>query len=221
MWHSTLSTFLRDYVYMPLGGFLCSPRRQRFNLFLTMFAGGLWHGAGWTFVLYGICHGLYVVIHQLWRVRVSGPLGLVNRNAYKLVAQLVTFLVVVLTLLLFRSDSVTTAGHHKAALELLLDQIFLTLKPGGRYLIMGPNLRDLPEQYWDFYDDHLGLTHASLCEIPAIKGFDIEQCVDRFLPYTTQGAMPTHPLPVRAYLAVPLMWRLPGKQFFIAARKPV
>ena len=111
MWHATLSRFLRDYVYMPLGGFLCSPRRQRFNLFLTMFVGGVWHGAGWTFVLYGICHGFYVVVHQLWRVRVSGPLGLVNRNGYKLLAQALTFLVVVLSLILFRADSVATAGH--------------------------------------------------------------------------------------------------------------
>jgi alginate O-acetyltransferase complex protein AlgI len=111
MWHATLSRFLRDYVYMPLGGFLCSPRRQRFNLFLTMFVGGVWHGAGWTFVLYGICHGFYVVVHQLWRVRVSGPLGLVNRNGYKLLAQALTFLVVVLSLILFRADSVAKAGH--------------------------------------------------------------------------------------------------------------
>ncbi|MEP5567749.1 MAG: MBOAT family O-acyltransferase [Halioglobus sp.] len=111
MWHATLSRFLRDYVYMPLGGFLCSPRRQRYNLFLTMVAGGVWHGAGWTFVLYGICHGLYVVIHQVWRVRVSGPLGLVNMSGYKVLAQVLTFLVVVLSLVLFRADSVGTAGN--------------------------------------------------------------------------------------------------------------
>ena len=109
----------------------------------------------------------------------------------------------------------------KNTLELLLEQIKLTLKPGGLYLIMGPNLRYLPGEYWDFYDHHLGLTHASLCEVLAIKGFAVEQCVDRFLPYTTRGALPTHPLLVRAYLALPLAWRFLGKQFFIVARKPV
>jgi SAM-dependent methyltransferase len=108
----------------------------------------------------------------------------------------------------------------KKALERLLDEILLTLKPGGRYLIMGPNLRYLPGEYWDFYDHHLGLTHASLCEVLALKGFQIESCVDRFLPYTTQGALPTHPLLVRAYLALPLVWRFFGKQFVIVARKP-
>jgi D-alanyl-lipoteichoic acid acyltransferase DltB (MBOAT superfamily) len=109
MWHATLSRFLRDYVYTPLGGFLCSPRRQRFNLFMTMFAGGVWHGAGWTFFLYGVCHGLYVVIHQLWRINVSGPLNLVGKAWYKALAQLLTFLVVVFTLVLFRAETLAAA----------------------------------------------------------------------------------------------------------------
>ncbi|MEP5567767.1 MAG: MBOAT family O-acyltransferase [Halioglobus sp.] len=109
MWHATLSRFLRDYVYTPLGGFLCSPRRQRFNLFMTMFVGGVWHGAGWTFFLYGVFHGSYVVLHQLWRINVSGPLGLVRKGWYKALAQLFTFLVVVFTLVLFRAETVDGA----------------------------------------------------------------------------------------------------------------
>lgn len=108
----------------------------------------------------------------------------------------------------------------KPALELLLDQVLLALKPGGRFLIMGPNLRYLPGEYWDFYDHHLGLSHLSLGEVLALKGFAIERCVDRFLPYTTQGALPTHPQLVRAYLKLPLAWRFLGKQFFLVARKP-
>ncbi|MEP1471057.1 MAG: MBOAT family O-acyltransferase [Halieaceae bacterium] len=110
MWHATLSRFLRDYVYTPLGGFLCSTRRQRINLFLTMFVGGIWHGAGWTFFFYGIAHGVYVVIHQLWRVKVSGPLGLVGNEWYQRGAQLFTFLIVAFTLVLFRAESLAAAG---------------------------------------------------------------------------------------------------------------
>ncbi|MFT5484197.1 MAG: alginate O-acetyltransferase complex protein AlgI [Halieaceae bacterium] len=110
-WHASLSRFLRDYVYTPLGGFLCSPSRQRFNLFCTMFVGGIWHGAGWTFVVYGVLHGCYVVIHQLWRVKVSGPLELVGNRHYQFTAQILTFLVVVMSLIVFRSDSMTTAVH--------------------------------------------------------------------------------------------------------------
>jgi D-alanyl-lipoteichoic acid acyltransferase DltB (MBOAT superfamily) len=116
MWHATLSRFLRDYVYSPLGGFFCSPRRQRFNLFATMFIGGVWHGAGWTFIVYGLCHGSYVVIHQLWRVKVSGPLGLVGRRSYNALAQVFTFLIVALTLVVFRADTLASAGRVYSAL---------------------------------------------------------------------------------------------------------
>jgi SAM-dependent methyltransferase len=108
----------------------------------------------------------------------------------------------------------------KKTLDEFLDQVLAALKPGGRYLILGPNLRYLPGQYWDFYDHHLGLTHLSLSEALRLRGFDIELCIDRFLPFTTQGALPTHPWLVWIYLRVPLAWKLLGKQFFIVAKKP-
>lgn len=108
----------------------------------------------------------------------------------------------------------------KRALDQFLGQVLVALKPGGRYLILGPNLRYLPGKYWDFYDHHLGLTHLSLCEALRLRGFTIERCIDRFLPYSTQGALPTHPALVKAYLRVPPAWRLLGKQFFIVASKP-
>lgn len=108
----------------------------------------------------------------------------------------------------------------KKVLEEFLDQVLAALKPGGRYLILGPNLRYLPGEYWDFYDHHLGLTHLSMCEVLQLRGFRIELCIDRFLPFTTQGALPTHPWLVWIYLKVPLVWKLLGKQFFIVARKP-
>ena len=108
----------------------------------------------------------------------------------------------------------------KKALDNFLNQVFLALKPGGKYLILGPNLRYLPGQYWDFYDHHLGLTHLSLCEALKLKGFKVEVCIDRFLPFTTQGSLPTHPFFVKLYLMFPLAWRALGKQFFIVAQKP-
>ena len=124
-----------------------------------------------------------------------------------------------------RADVVFTSNvlEHlpdKRALELFLDQVLLALKPGGAYLVLGPNLRYLPGKYWDFYDHHLGLTHLSLIEVLQMKGFAIETCIPRFLPFTTQGALPTHPLLVKAYLGLPPAWKLFGKQFFIVARKP-
>lgn len=107
----------------------------------------------------------------------------------------------------------------KKTLDQFLDQVLIALKPGGKFIILGPNLRYLPGEYWDFYDHHLGLTHLSLSEALQLKGFLVDVCIDRFLPYTTQGALPTHPLLVKAYLKFPLVWRFLGKQFFIVASK--
>jgi SAM-dependent methyltransferase len=109
----------------------------------------------------------------------------------------------------------------KAALDRFLEQVFSALRPGGKYLILGPNLRYLPGRYWDFYDHHLGLTDKSLSEALQLRGFQISLCIDRFLPFTTKGKLPTHPRLVEIYLKLPLAWKLLGKQFFIVAQKPL
>ena len=83
-WHISLSTFLRDYVYIPLGGSRRGNARANVNLVLTMLVGGLWHGAGWNFVAWGGLHGLGLVVQKEWSARVplpaAGP-GLVVRRA--------------------------------------------------------------------------------------------------------------------------------------------
>ncbi len=109
----------------------------------------------------------------------------------------------------------------KRALDAFLRQVWLALRPGGSYLVLGPNLRYLPGHYWDFYDHHLGLTHLSLGEALRLQGFEVALCIDRFLPFTTQGALPTHPRLVWLYLKAPWVWRWLGKQFFVVARKPL
>ena len=65
-WHMTLSRFLRDYLYIPLGGNRKGKLRRYANLMATMLLGGLWHGAGWTFVLWGALHGIYLTVNHLW-----------------------------------------------------------------------------------------------------------------------------------------------------------
>ncbi|MBM3162135.1 MAG: methyltransferase domain-containing protein [Chlorobi bacterium] len=107
----------------------------------------------------------------------------------------------------------------KTTLDNFLEQVHKSLKAGGVFIVMGPNLRYLPGEYWDFYDHNLALTHLSLSEALQLKGFTVDLCVDKFLPYTTQGALPTHPLLVGLYLRMPLVWRIFGKQFFLVARK--
>lgn len=65
-WHMTLSNFLRDYLYIPLGGNRRGDARRYVNLFMTMLIGGAWHGAGWTFVVWGALHGSFLVVNHLW-----------------------------------------------------------------------------------------------------------------------------------------------------------
>ena len=64
-WHMTLSRFMLDYLYIPLGGNQKGPARQYANLMITMLLGGLWHGAGWTFVIWGGLHGMYLVLSTM------------------------------------------------------------------------------------------------------------------------------------------------------------
>jgi D-alanyl-lipoteichoic acid acyltransferase DltB (MBOAT superfamily) len=65
-WHISLSSWLRDYLYIPLGGSRGTPRRTMANLMITMLLGGLWHGAAWTFVIWGALQGIYLITHRLW-----------------------------------------------------------------------------------------------------------------------------------------------------------
>ena len=109
-WHMTLSRFLRDYLYIPLGG---SHRGRLFryrNLMITMLLGGLWHGAGWTFVIWGGLHGLYICINHGWH-HLKRKWGLVSDTniAWKLTAQCLTFLAVVVSWVLFRAESLDGA----------------------------------------------------------------------------------------------------------------
>jgi alginate O-acetyltransferase complex protein AlgI len=99
-WHISLSTWLRDYLYIPLGGNRGSPARTRLNLFLTMLLGGLWHGANWTFVLWGAWHGLALLVDHATAKRRSLPIS---------VEHLLTMLVVVVGWVMFRADNVQSA----------------------------------------------------------------------------------------------------------------
>lgn len=110
-WHMTLSRFLRDYLYIPLGGNRKGPRRRYVNLFLTMLLGGIWHGAGWTFVVWGALHGSYLGINHAWNAFKSalnvGRLGPPRLTGFA--ARLLTFASVVVGWVFFRADSVGTA----------------------------------------------------------------------------------------------------------------
>ncbi|WP_295391969.1 MBOAT family protein [uncultured Thiodictyon sp.] len=108
-WHMTLSAFLRDYLYIPLGGNRKGPFRRYLNLMATMLLGGLWHGAGWTFVIWGGLHGLYLTINHGWReVKARHGWGDGGHLA-RLVARTLTFLAVVVAWVFFRANSLAAA----------------------------------------------------------------------------------------------------------------
>jgi SAM-dependent methyltransferase len=108
----------------------------------------------------------------------------------------------------------------KASVERLLSGLPAKLVPGGRLVVIGPNVRVAPGAYWDFWDHAVPLSERSLSEILRARGWEIEEQRARFLPLTTRGALPTHPWLVRLYLAVPLAWRVLGRQFLVVARRP-
>jgi alginate O-acetyltransferase complex protein AlgI len=113
-WHITLSNWLRDYLYVPLGGNRRGKARRYANLLVTMLLGGLWHGAAWTFVVWGLLHGLYLVINHGWRSLRS---RLSMRSLPSGVAWLTTFTAVSFAWVFFRSP---TFEHARAMIDGLI-----------------------------------------------------------------------------------------------------
>jgi len=119
-WHMTLSRFLRDYLYFALGGNRRGTVRRYVNLFLTMLLGGLWHGAGWTFVLWGAVHGVYLAVNHGWHA-VRRRLGhdLERSTALgRATSRLITFIAVIVGWVFFRADNLGAASR-------LLQSMFL------------------------------------------------------------------------------------------------
>jgi len=106
-WHMTLSRFLRDYLYFPLGGNRRGPVRRYVNLIITMLLGGIWHGAGWGFILWGGLHGLFLIINHGWR-KLRG--GRSVETAYgRLACWALSFLSVIFAWVFFRAETVDGA----------------------------------------------------------------------------------------------------------------
>jgi alginate O-acetyltransferase complex protein AlgI len=136
-WHISLSTWLRDYLYIPLGGNRRGHTRTLINLMTVMLLGGLWHGAAWTFVLWGAWHGLLLVAERLWALyggdsrRVAVPRVLANAR---------TMLLVLFGWVLFRSPDLQTAGSMFAGLIglrglALSDQLRWQLSPSALVIL--------------------------------------------------------------------------------------
>lgn len=127
-WHITLSSWLRDYLYIPLGGNRDGAIRTYINLMITMLLGGLWHGAAWTFVFWGFLHGLYLGIERLLRQQIT-----IQWNTWKsILAALATYMCVNITWVFFRADSFGKATEMLQAMfflkndgEVVLQELYI------------------------------------------------------------------------------------------------
>jgi len=109
-WHITLSRFLRDYLYIPLGGNRLGERRRYLNLMLTMLLGGLWHGAGWNFLIWGGLHGVYLSLNHRWQQwRGAAPKAASSNHLADIAAWAVTFSAVVIAWVFFRAKTLAGA----------------------------------------------------------------------------------------------------------------
>jgi alginate O-acetyltransferase complex protein AlgI len=117
-WHISLSSWLRDYLYIPLGGNRRGPTRTQINLMLTMLIGGLWHGASWTFVVWGGLHGLYLVVERVLQRR-FGHRRVFRTASARFVLGAITYLLVDLAWVFFRAPDFDTAGRLVSAMTFM------------------------------------------------------------------------------------------------------
>ena len=125
-WHISLSTWFRDYLYIPLGGNRCSRLRKHCNLFITFFVSGLWHGASWHYVVWGALHGIYQIISDCTKKTRQTLLNKLKIKtdcfSYRLWQRMITFILVCFIWLFFRAGTLTDAVR-------MCQRIFFELNP--------------------------------------------------------------------------------------------
>mgnify|MGYP000370307016 CR=1 FL=1 len=146
-WHITLSRFLKDYIYVPLGGNRRGNTRRYTNMMATMIIGGIWHGAGWTFLFWGFLHGAYLTIDHSWNAIVSRSPTLLAARArplYKSVAWLITINAVIVGWVYFRAESFSSANNILSGMAglngLELPQGIVSRIPVLQELVMALNI---------------------------------------------------------------------------------
>lgn len=171
-WHISLSTWLRDYLYISLGGNRKGKLRQYVNLIITMFIGGLWHGASWNFVFWGTFHGIGLAIHKIWMSITGQKKGGNKLHGWRrVIAIVITFHFVCFCWIFFRSGDFTTAFN-------VLTQIFTSFHAAL--------LPQLLEGYWKVF---------ALIVLGFVMHFMSDKCEDRLcrgvikMPFAAQALM--------------------------------
>ncbi len=109
---------------------------------------------------------------------------------------------------------------NKVAIERTVREVQRCLKPGGVFIALGPNVRLLPGEYWDFWDHHVQISDRSLAELLTMNDFTITEQHAGFLPYTMSDGRQPNLLLVKLYLRLRFAWKILGKQFLVIATKP-
>ncbi len=104
-WHISLSSWFREYVYIPLGGSRAGEFKTYRNLFITMLLSGIWHGASWTFIIWGALHALYSVVHKLWASKTKGK----KNSEHPILCALANFVVICALWVVFRASDMSIA----------------------------------------------------------------------------------------------------------------
>jgi len=118
----------------------------------------------------------------------------------------------------FASNFFEHLPDREAFLHTLIE-VRRVLRPGGRLLVLQPNIRVIGGKYWDFLDHHIPLTDRTLVEALTLVDYRVTEVRPRFLPYTSKSALPQHPLLVRLYLLLPVVHRLLGGQAWVVAER--
>lgn len=118
----------------------------------------------------------------------------------------------------FLSNVLEHLAHKDQVME-VMREIHRVLKVGGRMVVLMPNIRYAYREYWDFFDHQIPLTEKSVVEASLMAGFRTRTVIPAFLPYTTKSRFPQWDILVRIYLAVPLLWKLFGKQALVIVEK--
>ncbi len=125
-WHISLSTWLRDYLYIPLGGSKNGTGRMIFALMMTMLLGGLWHGASWNFVLWGFAHGCLLIIHRFGRnIRIVKLFFIKTKNIGLVISWLITQVFIFFTWLIFRIEDTSILMTSMKTFLVLVDTSIL------------------------------------------------------------------------------------------------
>ena len=164
-WHITLSHFLRDYIYIPLGGSKKGIALTLMNLFITFLLGGIWHGAGWTFIVWGALHGFALVLHRLWQTTAI--------KLPKALSWLITFIFVNAAWVVFRAPSLHTAKtilKKMADLPALFTQCF-----SGNFFYA---IKNLP----GFFPKNLFLASLTISILCLIYPKNTNDLYERFKP---------------------------------------